>query len=1692
MFKKLKDKIAEEVKQSPLKSVQQLAQAVVSPSSSSVFEPSSSNDKFCIEEGDVEEDETQEQEKPGGFTSVALTGQTASPVRDQSQKYTYRSSPGSLTVEADNLFPKFEPQPTNYHVQSDWESASEVEDRYSQLEHITKESLYEAYRKVYNRYNKMRNRYHEVVTHYRQLEREKEKAKTVLTETQDKALLRISELRDQCLLEQQAKAHLEEALRNELEERDHIIKTLRTKVQYLKGVSDSTGTECLDASYSSKEEANLIDFTENSSVSLVPLPLDASSSADKINWFEEKLKLIKATLIEETEQFDLLKSKLKKLKLQGGASEDESFDNVDNSQLSKFQQNEVEVTKALGHLIGKISAEVQSLQKSAISCSLLTSSYDKQNFDLKSTNKKLTENRTAQDEQKVEMEKLTALIKQLEEQNKTLSHKLEDESSSLKEVKNELNCLKTTSNMLKSKIKLSNDNYGKNDAINCLISNVENELIQEWNLCFQNFLQTRCEVTVLKDTKEDLEKELLRLKEEGKQLENTNKEITEKNNKFKGDMKSLQNKLEEYLTKLDTLSMEKSELKASNENLEMQIKKIEKTLLHYQNVSGEKSEKLQKIIDEKSREETKLISLEEELAKCKTECGLLLESKEIMNNEIVSLRKENIDVISEKEALNNKVNEMENKLKLIKDDYKLMQDTSDGLENQINSLTNLNKELAAEKNTILLKLSNLESDLEKNKASNSSLLEEKNNLMHELEHWKSEFENISKEKLTVTEKLDHLVKELESNKSNSESVELLRERLNEVESLKKENDKLLEEKRVLENNIKSLNLETDRLKSSCSEYINTKNDLSGELFSVKQERDKLVSEINLHANQILELESALNAKIEELSILMKEHAELTLKTHDLQKELTKLQESQKLNLENHSSISEVNKKLSDELSSLGKERESLLNEKYTLENEFKTLNNKYLTSVEELTKLTKEQTQLDEKFQSLQNKYEKLLKNKKNEEDSMKEIKSQLREKEEMLRSVSEINQQQSKDIEMLKENCTKNENELKLLKDRHNTIVAELEKNKELVLSLKEIKIKLSEEISCLKNDCERYEESLKKTKAQLQQEETSSLELKNQICSISESFKEKCQETNEKYQENIRLKSEMDKLMDKVNALNTCIEKLTKEKNVILNYLLVNFNNVKIIKELQKGLCDFVNDFQDEMSREINYINYKLENDLLKLVNHSIEHEIECSHAKLIEVEHKSKDDINSYNSKLKNFQELSNIQEEVLQVNVKGLESVYPVNNEQETGSNMVSFRQMGHLERLSQLDIGNSYEPEVYLKQAILLMKSFTNLLNHNSVNSEYSVDLFTSNNDKSKLDSEGKNIQKEIVAMESFITNFETKYHETSSSKLKFLETDRSDNKLCNEMEMQLRQEISLKDDIIKKLQSVIEDYEQKEHVNDIEFIYKQKLQRLEQENDLLNEKLQKLQDTHELNVKNVVSEYEKKIKEVEDESSLYDFEKIGKEQKHIVNEMKEQIQNLQQDLEERGDAFEKLYEEHQQTVKSLDGEIHQLRSNHDKELREQDKKWRQCLDRRLAEEETRHQQALNTLNMEWNSERRELETARRLAVNAVESGSGSNELLRRQVQALTMQLAELRNQRCEACGRKRKSEVGEDQRSRSVQDCTEMEYLRNILYEYMMGKEPLVLAKVLCALVKFDENQTKEIVSKEEHRITLFGQLGLL
>ena len=44
------------------------------------------------------------------------------------------------------------------------------------------------------------------------------------------------------------------------------------------------------------------------------------------------------------------------------------------------------------------------------------------------------------------------------------------------------------------------------------------------------------------------------------------------------------------------------------------------------------------------------------------------------------------------------------------------------------------------------------------------------------------------------------------------------------------------------------------------------------------------------------------------------------------------------------------------------------------------------------------------------------------------------------------------------------------------------------------------------------------------------------------------------------------------------------------------------------------------------------------------------------------------------------------------------------------------------------------------------------------------------------------------------------------------------------------------------------------------------------------------------------------------------------------------------------------------------------------------------------------------------------------------------------------------------------------------------QYLRNILYEYMLGKETRTLAKVICSVVRFSKEQTRHIEEREELR----------
>ncbi|XP_057320343.1 golgin subfamily A member 4-like [Microplitis mediator] len=180
------------------------------------------------------------------------------------------------------------------------QSASEADDCITnhQYDELTKDDIYSAYRKSQKKYHKYRGRFTELVNHYREMERIKVKLETLLVDTQNKALRRIGNLKEQCLLEQQAKAHLEDALRNDMEEKDHIIDTLNTKIKLLQANGNKMDLLQLESETTDKDndESNSTNESEVESLKQQHQQLftENSSLKNKLDKFEALVAKYKA------------------------------------------------------------------------------------------------------------------------------------------------------------------------------------------------------------------------------------------------------------------------------------------------------------------------------------------------------------------------------------------------------------------------------------------------------------------------------------------------------------------------------------------------------------------------------------------------------------------------------------------------------------------------------------------------------------------------------------------------------------------------------------------------------------------------------------------------------------------------------------------------------------------------------------------------------------------------------------------------------------------------------------------------------------------------------------------------------------------------------------------------------------------------------------------------------------------------------------------------------------------------------------------------------------------------------------------------------------------------------------------------------------------------------------------------------
>ncbi|XP_014035488.2 golgin subfamily A member 4 isoform X4 [Salmo salar] len=128
-----------------------------------------------------------------------------------------------------------------YDPSSDIES--EAEESYGSPESLpalSKEQLIHRLHRVEKSLGNYRGKYSELVTTYRTVQRDKEKTQAILSQSQDKSLRRIGELREELHMDQQAKKHLQDEFDAALEEKDQMITVLQTQValmkKHLKGV----------------------------------------------------------------------------------------------------------------------------------------------------------------------------------------------------------------------------------------------------------------------------------------------------------------------------------------------------------------------------------------------------------------------------------------------------------------------------------------------------------------------------------------------------------------------------------------------------------------------------------------------------------------------------------------------------------------------------------------------------------------------------------------------------------------------------------------------------------------------------------------------------------------------------------------------------------------------------------------------------------------------------------------------------------------------------------------------------------------------------------------------------------------------------------------------------------------------------------------------------------------------------------------------------------------------------------------------------------------------------------------------------------------------------------------------------------------------------------------------------------------
>ncbi|XP_043364735.1 LOW QUALITY PROTEIN: golgin subfamily A member 4 [Dermochelys coriacea] len=825
---------------------------------------------------------------------------------------------------------------------------SEAEESLGNMDSLSKEQLLQRLRRMERSLGNYRGKYSELVTAYQTVQREKKKLQGILSQSQDKALRRIGELREELQMDQQAKKHLQEEFDASLEEKDQLISVLQTQVSLLKRrlQNGQISTELPETN--TETEPQVQSPAKEISAENVLEPGGTEGDGDSAKALE--------TLIKRVKRQENLLQRCKEM-------------------IRSHKERSAQLTNEKEALQEQLEERLQELEKMkelhmAEKTKLITQLRDAKNLIeqleqdkgmvIAETKRQMHETMEMKEEEIVQ---LRAHIKQITTQGEDLREQKEkSEKAAFEELEK---ALSTAQKVEEARKKLQAEMDEKIKAIEKTSEEERVNLQQELTRVKQEVVE------IMKKSSEERVAELEKLHK--RDLATKEQELNER---LQAQEKEFQEKMRAALEKSQSECLQTVQEKEQQESLALEELELQKKA-----IQSECEKKLQDMQQEIQTSRTRILELESSLAKYSQEDKRQLEELTTLIESEKNKHNKEITVMVEKhrEELENMKQQEEElwkeKLQILKQQQqstieKLREKHEQEMDIMLKEKESVFRAHIEEMNAKTLeKLDVKQTELEALSFELSETLKIRHDL--EQEHFvlkddvdKTKQESEAKLRNLYQEKIDMMVKEHDISvqgikKANTEETNQLKVQLEEkekhLEELKAQEHKLKESLEISE---AELNQVSAKLGDLCQSHQNNSSEQAkvyeGQLTELQQKLINMEDEKSHLKEQIVRAESQLNEVRTELDSYISQ-------VHDLRQQL----EDQRS--ENTQKITSLKQQYDSQLKDLGTEIDQAKRDLVEKENQLEQLKKQQNQQVEELKQMISAK---EERISALQVEYE--------------------------------------------------------------------------------------------------------------------------------------------------------------------------------------------------------------------------------------------------------------------------------------------------------------------------------------------------------------------------------------------------------------------------------------------------------------------------------------------------------------------------------------------------------------------------------------------------------------------------------------------------------------------------------------------------------------------------------------------------